>query len=488
MSAVVRRCRHCGTDALPDEKACSACHQPAIRYYCTGHEDFIDGPSCPSCPRVPAKPKAPPSPRRGIPTHPARPVPAHPPAVPVGATAATVFLLLFETWHALRRMIANVRVLFWIAVAAIPLPERVVLWASGLVLACAISAVALSRSVRWRPGRRLFRAAAWGVAATSLLTVAWMAELPLHYPAKQTLARLRASRGATPSSVAPDSPGPLTTFAVLVGGSAQGLWRLAAGHRHQPAQPRDFELPPLGHGGNIMVTSDPPAAVVVLDGKPQGVTPLQVRADIGDRIRCRLQGYQESGSRTVDAEVLKAETLHFYLAALARSGNLEITSSPSGAIVLLDGSNVGLTPMEIVTYAGSRVQCRLSGYEPSGVRRIDQEALRSGKLDFPLRISPILDVRGMWKGMLGGSKEIELILQQPTAEWEISGQLTVELDSGANIGPFRGTLDPRTRQLMIDSDSLHISFLGKLDAVGQMSGQAKRPLMRLDEPWSATKQ
>ncbi len=91
MSAVVLRCPHCGTTrAAPGE--CDACHEAAVRYYCTNHDPgrWLDAPACPACgARFGDPPKPPPRPRPPAPPPtprvPARPATPRPPPSPVFA-------------------------------------------------------------------------------------------------------------------------------------------------------------------------------------------------------------------------------------------------------------------------------------------------------------------------------------------------------------------------------------------------------------------
>ena len=64
MSAVVLRCPNCGTTRAA-EGECDACHEAAVRYYCTNHTPgrWVDSRACPACgaafgdpPRAPAPP------------------------------------------------------------------------------------------------------------------------------------------------------------------------------------------------------------------------------------------------------------------------------------------------------------------------------------------------------------------------------------------------------------------------------------------------
>lgn len=80
--SVIQRCPSCGTTQnTPGE--CEACHESAVRFYCTNHEPglWLDGRTCPTCAaRRPAATRPPLA-------HRPRPVPAPAPA-PVPAPAA----------------------------------------------------------------------------------------------------------------------------------------------------------------------------------------------------------------------------------------------------------------------------------------------------------------------------------------------------------------------------------------------------------------
>lgn len=50
MSGVVLRCPNCGT-IQPAEGECEACHEDAVRYFCTNHTPglWLEGSACPQC-------------------------------------------------------------------------------------------------------------------------------------------------------------------------------------------------------------------------------------------------------------------------------------------------------------------------------------------------------------------------------------------------------------------------------------------------------
>jgi hypothetical protein len=77
MSGVVLRCPNCGTTrAAPGE--CEACHEAAVRYYCTNHSPgrWLDAPACPQC-----------GARFGVAAGPAAALPRAPAPVPARASA-----------------------------------------------------------------------------------------------------------------------------------------------------------------------------------------------------------------------------------------------------------------------------------------------------------------------------------------------------------------------------------------------------------------
>jgi hypothetical protein len=110
----------------------------------------------------------------------------------------------------------------------------------------------------------------------------------------------------------------------------------------------------------IVVDSSPVGAEVALDGLRVGQTPIRLVSrpwPLRGQVEVRLDGYQpwsgsiESGPGEVRA--VKPELVPM-------PGNITLTSTPSGALVTIDGSAVGLTPITMHNLSPGRHQLSLT--------------------------------------------------------------------------------------------------------------------------------
>ena len=97
--------------------------------------------------------------------------------------------------------------------------------------------------------------------------------------------------------------------------------------------------------------SEPPGAVVRVDGRGIGLTPLVTALDPGrHRIRFEHSHYQAA---IVDLTVSRGDRVQETVTLLAGMGRLSLLSNPIGAWVELDGvRQAGVTPMEVLTTSG----------------------------------------------------------------------------------------------------------------------------------------
>jgi hypothetical protein len=135
--------------------------------------------------------------------------------------------------------------------------------------------------------------------------------------------------------------------------------------------------------GNLLVRSTPAGATVFVDEERRGVTPLALQnVELGTRrVRIQRDGFnveerqvnltRSRPSRSVDVRLTRA-ALAARPAAPApeapatRTGSLVIESRPTGATIILNGRQVGTTPMTIDdlepgTYT---VQLQLADFRP----------------------------------------------------------------------------------------------------------------------------
>ena len=127
--------------------------------------------------------------------------------------------------------------------------------------------------------------------------------------------------------------------------------------RIQATEGRDtalsFALIPLPKRAALSVDSEPNGALVLVDGKERGRTPLVTAMSPG-RHEILLQ---KPGRRDVGTEIeMPADqdlSVRLDLAPADRSGSrLTVTSTPRGAVVSVDGAEVGITPWSAETRPG----------------------------------------------------------------------------------------------------------------------------------------
>ncbi len=133
--------------------------------------------------------------------------------------------------------------------------------------------------------------------------------------------------------------------------------------------------------GRLLVRSTPSGAEVFLNGERRGVSPLAMRdLPLGAyAVRVARAGFEPAEQRVVLEAGRPARALEVALVRLApaaaaslparaatASGTLLVESRPAGARVLVDGADVGRTPVTVpATTAGERaVRIELSGYLP----------------------------------------------------------------------------------------------------------------------------
>ena len=140
--------------------------------------------------------------------------------------------------------------------------------------------------------------------------------------------------------------------------------------------------------GRLRITSDPAGADVLVDGQPTGVTPLTAEVlETGTVLTVALRGY-----KTWERQVsVKAGTEEAYppIELVVADGTIDVSSSPAGAHVRVDGEFRGVTPVrvEISPLADHRLELFLEGYRKA-VRtvRTEPEAHSSLALD----LTPII--------------------------------------------------------------------------------------------------
>jgi serine/threonine-protein kinase len=133
--------------------------------------------------------------------------------------------------------------------------------------------------------------------------------------------------------------------------------------------PLPMESPVVPRFGSLRVGSEPPGALVRLDGEDRGHTPLELgEVPLGaHQVRIELEGYERQDhevSLTAESAVTELQaTLERRRPSL---GTARFTSVPEGGEVAVDGESVGTTPLDGVRLRPGRhrVEIVLEGHEP----------------------------------------------------------------------------------------------------------------------------
>ncbi len=96
--------------------------------------------------------------------------------------------------------------------------------------------------------------------------------------------------------------------------------------------------------GELAVQSRPQGALVVVDGKEQGVTPLTVRLNAGAHVLEVQVGKSEPRVIPLNIQAGVQTSQYIELQGVTGTGTLEVRSEPSGARVTVDGQPRGTTP------------------------------------------------------------------------------------------------------------------------------------------------
>jgi len=143
---------------------------------------------------------------------------------------------------------------------------------------------------------------------------------------------------------------------------------------------------PPALGGVLSVDSDPRGAQVLVNGVLRGATPVRIDLPVGTyEVRLRLPGFEEFVS-TVAIRPGQTSSVVATLSAITRQGTLSLTSSPHGALVWIDGSPAGVTPLSVGLAPGRyEVRVSLHGYEDF-VAAVNVRAGQVARIDAQLRL------------------------------------------------------------------------------------------------------
>ncbi len=147
---------------------------------------------------------------------------------------------------------------------------------------------------------------------------------------------------------------------------------------------------PVAPLGGIRVETQPPGAVVTVNGDTKGASPLELTGlSLGDYdVKVELKGYEARSTKVhVTEQALQADVKLTLARPAPAQGIAEILSTPFGAAVTIDGVKLGATPLtDVKLKPGPRkVEMTKDGFEPwSGT--VDIEAGKAGRVDAQLKM------------------------------------------------------------------------------------------------------
>ena len=137
--------------------------------------------------------------------------------------------------------------------------------------------------------------------------------------------------------------------------------------------PAASATPPPVTSGVLHVETTPAGAAVFIDGTRAGTTPMDL-PDLSlaaHEVRVELEGYAPvTESVMLTPESPRTELVKTLTRTVPASGTVEVASTPAGAMVKIDGTSVGLTPLRghKVTVGSHRIEVIAEGYEPFAER------------------------------------------------------------------------------------------------------------------------
>jgi TonB family protein len=133
--------------------------------------------------------------------------------------------------------------------------------------------------------------------------------------------------------------------------------------------------PPVGvKSGVVRVETTPANATVFMDGKSVGKTPMdihEVAVAAPHEVKVELEGYTTvTESVMLTAESPRTVVTKTLTRTAPATGTVDVTSTPVGATVKIDGTSVGITPLRghKINVGSHRIEVSAEGYEPAAER------------------------------------------------------------------------------------------------------------------------
>jgi hypothetical protein len=134
----------------------------------------------------------------------------------------------------------------------------------------------------------------------------------------------------------------------------------------------------------VSLASDPAAAAVTVDGKPSGHTPVSLELAAGPH---RVEMSKGGRHRTVTVDAKAGQTMALVLdlgSGASSTGQLRVSTTPSGARVAVDGRARGTTPLLVADLAPGDHEVLVEGRGRSVRQAVTVEAGVTAALLLPL--------------------------------------------------------------------------------------------------------
>lgn len=160
---------------------------------------------------------------------------------------------------------------------------------------------------------------------------------------------------------------------------------------------RYFRAPavPAPATGALVVNTNPPGAMIAVDGEDRGTSPLRLDLAPGNHV---VDVISDTGRRTIPVTIAAgSEVAHFIeapQAAPAATGQLQIRTEPSGARITVDGQPRGISPALIDGLAPGIHKVALEGALGSVVEDVTVQAGAVASLIVPLNGAQGMPVSG----------------------------------------------------------------------------------------------
>lgn len=191
--------------------------------------------------------------------------------------------------------------------------------------------------------------------------------------------------------------------------------------------------------GTAAFDSVPPGAQVMVDGHPVGSTPVRAELAAGPHaVEFRLN----SATRTQNIEIASGREISVKVDWKARRvGGLQVTSTPTGAKVLVDGRERGITPLTLDDLPAGSHTVQLDSSEGTVRRKVDIAAGTTDSL-----------AESIYPGWLRVSAPIDVTVFDGTRGLRLDDSNRVLLKAGTHNLRFENrTLDfVQTRQIQIE--------------------------------------